>query len=68
MNLRLSVADTEPNATAAYRTVFGKRAELLIDRMRSREPRTQMPPLGTEHVDARGLAAVQAWLASSPDN
>jgi mono/diheme cytochrome c family protein len=66
MNLRLSVRDTEPSATAAYRTVVGKRAELLIDRMRSREPRTQMPPLGTEHVDARGVAAVQAWLARSP--
>jgi hypothetical protein len=68
MNLRLSVRDREPSATAAYRTVTAKRAQLIVERMRSREPHTQMPPLGTEHVDARGVAVVQAWLASSPNN
>lgn len=33
-------------------------------RMNSRGTEYQMPPLGTEDVDADGLAAVQAWIQS----
>jgi len=66
MSLRLSATDTELRDTAAYRTIIGARAQRIVDRMRSREPRTQMPPLGTEHVDARGIATIRAWLAAQP--
>lgn len=37
----------------------------LLQRMTSREPFTQMPPLGTRVPDAQGLALVQAWLDAS---
>ena len=37
-------------------------ASVLMQRMRSREPRTQMPPLGTEHSDAAGLAQLADWI------
>lgn len=33
-----------------------------LDRMKIRDPITQMPPLGTELVDAQGVATVEAWL------
>jgi hypothetical protein len=33
-------------------------------RMSTRGPKTQMPPIGTEHVDDAGLASVQAWIES----
>lgn len=39
----------------------------LVDRMSRRGVGGQMPPLGTEHVDADGLAAVRAWIASLAD-
>lgn len=34
----------------------------LIVRMRSRQPSTQMPPLGTAVRDEQALAAIRAWL------
>jgi hypothetical protein len=38
-------------------------------RMRSRDPRLQMPPLGTSVADAHGLALLADWVASlSPTN
>lgn len=37
-------------------------ASVLIARMSSREPSTQMPPLGTHLVDRDGLAIVNAWI------
>ncbi|MEW6703997.1 MAG: hypothetical protein AB1430_04015 [Pseudomonadota bacterium] len=39
-------------------------ASLLVQRMASRDPRQQMPPLGTERPDYEGLALVQRWIAS----
>lgn len=39
---------------------------LLSQRMQSRDPRRQMPPLGTARVDAEGLARVDAWISSLP--
>jgi mono/diheme cytochrome c family protein len=39
-------------------------ASLLVQRMASRDPRRQMPPLGTQQVDAEGLALVRRWIAS----
>lgn len=41
-------------------------AGVLLERMRSRDPRTQMPPLGTAKPDAEGLALIQDWLESLP--
>lgn len=39
-------------------------ASLLVQRMASRDPRLQMPPLGTQQIDAEGLALVRRWIAS----
>jgi hypothetical protein len=36
---------------------------LLVQRMASRAPRLQMPPLGTQVPDADGLALVRRWIA-----
>lgn len=38
------------------------RAELLQQRMASREPLTQMPPLGTHLADAEALEFIRAWI------
>jgi hypothetical protein len=35
---------------------------LLAQRMRSRNPRVQMPPLGTQVPDAEGLALIERWI------
>ena len=37
---------------------------VLVARMRSRNPRTQMPPLGTEVPDNAALALVERWIRS----
>jgi hypothetical protein len=36
----------------------------LIDRMRVRGPREQMPPLATEDVDAEGLELLRRWISA----
>jgi hypothetical protein len=36
---------------------------LLIARMRSRNPQTQMPPLGTRVIDAEALVLLERWIA-----
>lgn len=47
----------------ARRVVPGRpEASLLLQRMRSRDPLQQMPPLGTRLADPDGLAAVAAWI------
>jgi mono/diheme cytochrome c family protein len=38
------------------------RAELLQSRMGTREPLTQMPPLGTQLADAQALEFIRAWI------
>jgi hypothetical protein len=35
---------------------------VLVDRMKTRDPTMQMPPLGTELVDERGVALVSRWV------
>lgn len=35
---------------------------VLVVRMRARDARTQMPPLGTDRPDPEGLALVQRWI------
>lgn len=37
-------------------------ASVLLRRMRSRDPRVQMPPLGTEHADEQALALLTRWI------
>jgi cytochrome c553 len=38
-------------------------ASLLVQRMRSRDARRQMPPLGTRMADADGLALIERWIS-----
>ena len=38
--------------------------EDVLRRMGTRNPYVQMPPLGTRHIDAEGLALLQAWIAA----
>lgn len=40
----------------------------LIHRMRSRDSRIQMPPLGTQWIDPEGLALVMRWINAMPAN
>lgn len=40
----------------------------LVARMRSRDPLTQMPPLGTGLIDSEGLALVEQWIRQLPIN
>jgi hypothetical protein len=35
---------------------------VLLLRMRSRDPRVQMPPLGTESPDHEALALIERWI------
>jgi hypothetical protein len=37
-------------------------ASVLVARVRSRNPQTQMPPLGTQMLDADALALLQRWV------
>lgn len=53
-----------PGASAELALVKPGSAEtsLLALRMRSRQPQTQMPPLGTRLTDDEGLALVERWI------
>lgn len=37
-------------------------ASVLLQRMGTRNPRAQMPPLGTEHADEQALALLTQWI------
>jgi hypothetical protein len=41
-------------------------ASVLLARMRSRDPRVQMPPLGTQLADTDALALVERWIHDRP--
>ncbi len=41
-------------------------ASVLVQRMRSRRPQTQMPPIGTQLIDDQGLALVERWISTMP--
>ena len=53
-----------PAAAGDTLIVAPGRAEssLIALRMRSRAPRTQMPPLGTRVPDAEGIALIERWI------
>jgi hypothetical protein len=38
----------------------------LLLRMQQRGSDTQMPPLGTEHVDHAGVALIRRWIEALP--
>lgn len=39
---------------------------VLVARMRSRDPRIQMPPLGTQFPDTDALAVIERWILDQP--
>lgn len=41
---------------------------ILVCRVESREPKVQMPPLGTRLVDVQGVALLREWVQSLPGN
>lgn len=44
------------------------RASVLAQRMRSRNPRMQMPPLGTALADAQALELIERWIDQELDS
>jgi hypothetical protein len=36
---------------------------VLITRVRSRNPQTQMPPIGTRLIDTEALALLERWIS-----
>lgn len=52
-------------ASAAARLVTPGNPEtsVLIGRVRSRNPQTQMPPIGTRLIDTEALALLERWIA-----
>jgi Planctomycete cytochrome C len=41
-------------------------ASVLLQRMRARDGRRQMPPLGTDHPDTEALALLTRWIQQQP--
>lgn len=72
---RLEALHSALNATSRYRPPGAERAvvvapghpehSVLATRMQSRDPRAQMPPLGTSIPDPDGLALVKRWIAAA---
>jgi len=55
--------DPQANEADARIVVPGDAAaSVLLRRMRSRDPRVQMPPLGTEQADEQALALLAQWI------
>ncbi len=57
VELVLAQRVSAPAVTAAR-----SRAELILRKMQSKNPRTRMPPLGVTVPDAEGIALVERWL------
>ncbi len=62
----LSQPDTAGALRASLRRHSGRlgapRADLMLERMRSRDPRLQMPPLGSRLPDVEALALMRRWI------
>jgi hypothetical protein len=59
-----------PAAGAAHDPVIAPgdpARSLLVQRMASRDPRLQMPPLGTAIADDAGVALVRRWITHDPE-
>jgi hypothetical protein len=52
----------DPQADARIVVPSDTAASVLLRRMSSRDPRVQMPPLGTEHTDEQALALLTQWI------
>jgi hypothetical protein len=53
----------EPDSHAAQLVMPGhSQKSVLVERMRSRDPRVQMPPLGTAIPDEKALALIERWI------
>ena len=52
--------DADPDSKIVLGWVENMR--LLPQRMRSRDPRVQMPPLGTAMPDEQALALIERWI------
>lgn len=55
----------DPNVSVRVAPGAPDRSAVVV-RMRERGTKKQMPPLGTEHPDADGIALVTAWIESLP--
>jgi hypothetical protein len=55
-------------ASEALRLITPGRPDMsvLIARVRSRNPQTQMPPIGTRLIDAEALALLERWITEKP--
>ncbi len=61
-----AVLNSIVSASARFRpagTQNAERADLLAMRMRSRDPRIQMPPLGTQSPDLLSLSLIERWTS-----
>jgi hypothetical protein len=79
LRLRLRASDATVEETLAYQTTVGKKGgpkcqgHALVEPgkpelscLYTRMANGEMPPIGVETVDARGLAALGTWIASLP--
>ncbi len=57
-----------PHGAAAAQVVAPGATDksVLVQRLRSRDARTQMPPLGTDIPDAAALALIERWITLEP--
>lgn len=59
--------DAHASVPSSYALVPGNaETSVLVQRMRARDGRTQMPPLGSELADREGLALLTRWINSLP--
>jgi hypothetical protein len=52
-----------PSRFRSVDTHSTERAEVMAMRMRSRDPRVQMPPLGTQITDSQSLSLIERWIS-----
>jgi hypothetical protein len=56
----------ETRASATLIDAGRPETSVLLARMRSRDPRVQMPPLGTQIGDTEALEVLERWIRSTP--
>ena len=78
--LAQSAADPRASADATRASLFGRasrfrsrdgsadrRDHVIVERMRSTNPYTRMPPIGVQVVDREGAALVEAWIRQTSE-
>jgi hypothetical protein len=65
----LGASRFKPHGATAAQVVAPGAADksVLVQRLRSRDPRTQMPPLGTAIADDAALALIERWITIDPN-